>query len=223
MHGFTFLHWFHSIYFISDNLVSLFGFTIPSLMKNISIINIFLIRGQLCHMNWLWWKSLCTHIAHTLISCFRKMSAAFNGIYNFDAWDISHEFLMTFMKKVQVVLKKQIQWREKFVKPFVMFRTVFILQLKFSLHWKGSMMKLWAKFNQERRKQNCITTLWESLFFWRYCCCKLNKDIAWALRIKSTLASNILVTKHLIIFDLWELSWSIASIWQKLQGKLSCW
>ena len=26
------------------------------------------------------------------------MSAAFDGVYNFDAWDISHVFMMAFMK-----------------------------------------------------------------------------------------------------------------------------
>ena len=48
-----------------------------------------------------------------------------------------------------------------------------------------------------------MTTLWESLFFLRDCYCELNKDIAWVPRIKITLASNKLVTKHLILLDLW--------------------
>ena len=31
-------------------------------------------------------------------SWFRKMSAAFDHVYDFDSWDISHEFMVAFMK-----------------------------------------------------------------------------------------------------------------------------
>ena len=35
---------------------------------------------------------------YLLLSCFRKMLAAFDGVYNIDLWDISHEFMVAFMK-----------------------------------------------------------------------------------------------------------------------------
>ena len=39
---------------------------------------------------------LCPHMS--FISGFRKMSAAFDGMHDFNAWDIYHEFMIAFMK-----------------------------------------------------------------------------------------------------------------------------
>ena len=49
-----FTHWLH-------NPISLIGFTISSLMNNISIENILLVSGHSCFMNLTWWKSLYAH------------------------------------------------------------------------------------------------------------------------------------------------------------------
>ena len=40
---------------------------------------------------------MCLHISY-ILSLFQKILAAFNGVYNFNSWDISHEFMTVFMK-----------------------------------------------------------------------------------------------------------------------------
>ena len=128
-------------------------------------------------------------MSNTFFSCFRNKSAAFDGMYNFIAWDIFHEYMMAFMKfRSSSGVKETNKIEKKFMKPFVTFRTVFILLAKFLLHWRGNGMKLCARLNQVGRKQNCITIILESFFFLRDNYFKLNKDIAWVPRIKSTLA-----------------------------------
>ena len=70
----------------------------------------------------------------------------------------------------------------------------------YSLHLRGSLMKLGAQWNQVERKKHCGMTFRESLFCWRDGYCKLNKDFAWGPKTKSTLASKDLVTKQCILW-----------------------
>ena len=56
-----FYKWQHHFASWVHNRISLIGFTIPSLMNNISIKNIILVSSYLCFMNFLWWKFLCAH------------------------------------------------------------------------------------------------------------------------------------------------------------------
>ena len=54
-----------------------------------------------------------------------------------------------------------------------------------SQYWRGSVMKLWVKLNQEGKKQKVLTTSWESLLFFRDGYFKGKKNIAWVPTIKS--------------------------------------
>ena len=146
-----------------------------------------MVRYQLCHMNWLWWKSLCAQSSY-ILSCFRKMSAAFIGMYSFDAWNISCQFMIAFVNDKQSIGNKETsKWEREIYETLVTLRAVFIMRSMLSLHWKRSVMKMWTQLNRAKCKQTCMTTLWESLVFWWDGYCRLKKDIAWE-NDKSTMA-----------------------------------
>ena len=117
-----------------------------SFLNNISMKNIFLASDHLCFMSLPWWKFLSPLY---LLLCFRKMSAAFDGVLDFHSWNISHEFMVTFMKYGRSDSNKKT------------FRIIFILQSMLLLHWRGSMMKFWKSLNQEWKKLKFTSTLWE--------------------------------------------------------------
>ena len=50
---------------------------------------------------------------YLLLSSFRKMSAAFDGVYDFHSWDISHEFMVAFMKHGKSTSNKNAQLLER--------------------------------------------------------------------------------------------------------------
>ena len=64
-----------------------------------------------------------------MLSCYKKVSSAFDGIHDFNAWDISHELMMTFMKYIG---SKDAQEQIKMEREICY--TVFILQSMLSLH-----------------------------------------------------------------------------------------
>ena len=174
-----FIHWFYSTHFDNGNLSALFGFKLPSLIDKIRAIKYYFGERSLCYRTE-FDESQYLLKAHTFFSVFRKMSAAFIGLYDFDLWDISPEFMTMCNKerRYHMVIWKQIRKRKRFVKCLVTFRTVFFLLSMHSLHWRGELIKLWAQLNQAECKKDYSITLWESVFFWKEGYCKLNKDFS---------------------------------------------
>ena len=49
---------------------------------------------------------ICQHISYILF-LFQKMSAAFDGVYDFNAWDFSHEFMKAILTKTGSIDSKR--------------------------------------------------------------------------------------------------------------------
>ena len=128
-------------------------------------------------------------------SFFRKMSDVLIGVYDFDVWDISHEFVIAFMKDNRWCGSKYVEVIEREI-----FETLNTIQSSF--HSAVNTFTAWEKKCDEimGMKDDCESHCESHCSSY----CKLNKYFAWVLRRKSTLASKELVRKHLILLNMWE-------------------
>ena len=186
-------------------MVARFWLTISSLINNISIINNLTVRNELCHMNWLWWKSLCLLFLETT-------SPAFIGIYHCDAWNISDEFMITFMKdKISSGNKNAMILVRKIYETLGNIQKSFHPALNAFTALKRKCVEILGKIKPGGEKR----------WLWDHIVRIIVLLKRWLLQIKQgfCMASHKSVTKHLIHFDLWGTALIIKNSLTESPGK----
>ena len=148
------------------------------------------------------------------------MSAAFDGVYDFHSWDISHEFMVAFMKHGKSTSNKNAQLLEREIcETLCNIQNNFHSAVNAFIALERKHDEILGKINSGMDESKVNEHIVRIIVLLKRCICKLKKDITWVLRTKITLESYNLVTKHYIHLDTWGTALIICSNSTKNPGK----